>query len=367
MNTSQTPVLPLGFVDVLPPQATMRFAAIQRIMTMLQGFGYARVDPSLMEFAHNQDDSPKNFRMTDAISARSIMLRSDMTMQVSRLSKTHLHAQPRPLRLCYSGEVLHNRASNVSRDRQFTQIGAELIGDDTKLADQEIICNAIEGAKLAGAQKITLDIAMPGLTERIIATSPLRDKEVRDNLRKALVARDRGAVRTITGQKNHAAEILLAAQGDIARGLDHLQTIATHDLVDDLQRIRDTITMVRKQYGDVQYLLDPVEQRGFAYQSDLGFTLFCAQCNGAIGRGGRYRIGDDEEAAVGFSLFMDSLSQTLQPHETQNRLFIPQIVSRETAHSLCSEGYICVWCLAKNPTADMARAQGCQWLWQDEK
>ena len=48
-------------------------------------------------------------------------IRSDITMQVARIACGSLSEIKRPLRLCYTGEVLKVK-NNINLSRQFTQI-----------------------------------------------------------------------------------------------------------------------------------------------------------------------------------------------------------------------------------------------------
>src|SRR3546814_6274368 len=61
--------------------------------------------------------------------------------------------------------------------------------------------------------------------------------------------------------------------------------------------------------GRADLTLDPTERHGFAYQSWFGFQIFVPGQGDAVGRGGGYSIpvGEQEESAVGFSLYPDPL------------------------------------------------------------
>ena len=48
-------------------------------------------------------------------------------MQVARIACGSLIENKRPKRLCYTGEILKEN-NNINLSRQFTQIGAEIIG-----------------------------------------------------------------------------------------------------------------------------------------------------------------------------------------------------------------------------------------------
>ena len=57
-----------------------------------------------------------------------LVIRPDITPQIAKLASTKLNHINRPIRLMYSGEVLRNAKNLYQSDRQYQQIGAELIG-----------------------------------------------------------------------------------------------------------------------------------------------------------------------------------------------------------------------------------------------
>src|SRR3546814_4732936 len=87
--------------------------------------------------------SDLTFRLMDPVSQRMMGLRADMTPQVARIATTRLKKAPRPLRLCYGGQVLQVRGSQLRPERQFAQAGVELIGAPEESADAEVVLLAI--------------------------------------------------------------------------------------------------------------------------------------------------------------------------------------------------------------------------------
>src|SRR5919108_6170714 len=105
-------LLPIGMHDLLPPEAEIEAQVVSQLMAVLASHGYERVKPPLAEFEENLLSgagaamAKETFRLMDPISQRMIGLRADMTPQVARIATTRLKKAPRPLRLCYAGQVL---------------------------------------------------------------------------------------------------------------------------------------------------------------------------------------------------------------------------------------------------------------------
>ena len=104
-------LLPAGLGDLLPPDAEREARAIGIAIERFAAFGYERVKPPLVEFEESLLGGPgaalasQTFRLMDPVSQRMMGVRADMTVQVARIAATRLRKAPRPLRLCYAGQV----------------------------------------------------------------------------------------------------------------------------------------------------------------------------------------------------------------------------------------------------------------------
>src|SRR3546814_8833947 len=91
----------------------------------------------------------------DPVSQRMMGLRADMTPQVARIATTRLKKAPRPLHLCYGGQVLQVRGSQLRPERQFAQAGIELLGAPEGAGDAEAALRAIEAPAAVGVPDIS--------------------------------------------------------------------------------------------------------------------------------------------------------------------------------------------------------------------
>jgi ATP phosphoribosyltransferase regulatory subunit len=171
-------LLPQGLRDLLPPDAEVEAAIVSGLIRVLTGHGYERVKPPLIEFEDNLLSgagaamASETFRLMDPISQRMVGLRADMTTQVARIAATRLAHAPRPLRLCYAGQVLRVKGSDIRPERQIGQVGAELIGSaDVAAADIEVVGVATEALTVLGVEKLSVD---PDLADAGPAALPRR-------------------------------------------------------------------------------------------------------------------------------------------------------------------------------------------------
>ena len=80
-------------------------------------------------------------------------------MQVARLASVRLRNKPRPLKLCYYGEVVRKKGSMLRPERQFLQVGAECIGEDSFTADVEILDLAYQSLIAVGIKNISVELS----------------------------------------------------------------------------------------------------------------------------------------------------------------------------------------------------------------
>ncbi len=162
-------LLPEGLRDVLPPDAAFEAEVTSGLMACFAGHGYERVKPPLIEFEKSllsgvgEATARDPFRLMDPVSQHMMGVRPDMTVQVARIAATRLGQAPRPLRLCYAGQVLRARGNQIQPERQLGQAGAELIGSPAAAADVEVGRPAGEGLDGVGIEEITGDPNMPTL------------------------------------------------------------------------------------------------------------------------------------------------------------------------------------------------------------
>lgn len=348
-------LLPSGFHDRLPPDADAATRLERRVLDAALLHGYERVDPPLAEFedalarrlksARAQD----SVRFVDPVSQRTLAIRPDITAQVGRIAATRMGHHPRPVRLSYAGSVLRLRAGQLSPERERRQAGCELIGLDTIAAAQEIVTVAVEALEAAGVTGISIDFTLPDLLATLAAGPlPLGDASLED-LADRLDAKDAGAVAAIAP----AYLPMIEAAGPFEAAHDRLCRFdvggALTSRLDGLWKVAESVT------GRVALTLDPTERHGFEYQTWLGFSLFADGARGEIGRGGSYTIvheNGEEEAAIGFTLYIDAIVAAGLTEDERRRLFVPLGTDPALAAKLRGEGWVTVAALEAGDTPE---------------
>ena len=365
MDTTTRDLLPEGLEDRLPRAAATSARATRAIMDVLNAHGYDRVQPPSIEFEKSLASrmagiQPRRmFRFVDPASLRSLALRSDMTPQVGRMAATRLSGLPRPLRLCYAGQVLTIKGDGLDPTRERLQLGAELIGTDCVAAAAELVAVAIEALAKAGATSLSVDFTLPDLVDTLAAGPlPLPEGTI-EAVRRELDGKDAGALVAAGGE---AYLPLLYATGPFETAVARL---AEFDAAAGQQVLAGRIAALGEIAARVgaaaRLTLDPTERHGFEYQSWFGFTVYAEGVRGAVGRGGTYSIlgkgADSSEPAAGFSLYPDPLFDALAAGEpVRETLFLPLGHDSVAATQLRALGWRTVAALSPD---DDARTLGC--------
>ena len=361
-------LLPPGFNDILPPDAAFESDIVGRLMARVRSSGYEQVKPPLVEYedtllaGDGSSMTARTFRLMDPISHRMLAVRADMTLQIARIATSRLGHTARPLRLCYAGQVLQVSGSQLRPERQVGQMGCELIGSDSPVADAEIVALAAESLAAIGVADISVDLNLPPLVPAVTLAAGMKGPALA-KVRAALDRKDAAAVKALGGPAADILEALLDAAGPADQALAALKQI---DLPASVRAavagLEDVVARVREAAPGVALTIDPVENRGFEYHTGISFSIFSRRSRGELGRGGRYHAGNGGkgEPATGFTLFMDTVLRAAAAIPPIRRVYVPLGIAASDAAKLRAEGWTTVAGLDRaSEAAAEAKRLGC--------
>jgi ATP phosphoribosyltransferase regulatory subunit len=349
-------LLPAGLRDLLPPEAETEASAVESLMTVFAAHGYQRVKPPLLEF----EDSllagsgiavaDQTFRLMDPDSQRMMGLRADTTPQVARIATTRLASVPRPLRLSYAGQCLRVRGSQLAPERQVAQAGVELIGHDSPEADAETVLVAAEALAAVGLTRVSFDLTLPMLVPSLLDSAGFNGPD-RVALARALDRKDAAAVSRHGGRLAPVLTELLLAAGPADRALRALADAQLPSLAGVLaERVAATVVAIKAAAPGLRLTVDPVEFRGFRYETGVSVTVYAPGRHEELGRGGRYICGDplsgNSEPATGLTLYPDAILRVAPARQARPRIFVPFGADRGTLATLHADGFATVAALA---------------------
>jgi ATP phosphoribosyltransferase regulatory subunit len=359
-------LLPAGLADLLPPDAAREARAIDAAIERFAAFGYERVKPPLVEFEESLLGGPgaalasQTFRLMDPVSQRMMGVRPDMTVQVARIAVTRLKHEARPLRLSYGGNVIRVRGSALKPERQFAQVGCELLGVDSAEADAEAVLLTVDALRAIGVAQLTVDLNLPTLVAAVVSGLGLPDEPAR-RLRRALDRKDEAAISHALPDKEASALFiaLLRAAGPAGTAIAHLKKLALPAAAAaEAARLAEVVALIGAADEDLPLTLDAVEYRGLEYQTGVSFSVFALKGRQELARGGRYSAGYPEdgvsEPATGFTLYMDAVLAASETPADRPRLYLPGGTPWAEAAPWQAKGYAVV--RAVGP-ADDSRAE----------
>ncbi len=372
-DNSKKALLPTGLRDVLPPDAAAEARVMETLIASFTAHGYERVAPPLVEFEESLLEGAgagvanTTFQIMDPVSQRMMGVRPDMTLQVARIAETRLGDAPRPLRLCYGGQVLRVLGSQLRPEREFAQAGVELIGSASENADLEVILLAVEALEKVGVPDLSIDLNLPTVVP-VVCESLGLDLGRGSPICGHLDHKDATAIAALGGEAAKILGSLLEAAGPAERAVELLEKIKLpKSAVPERTRLGKLVERLRVAAPGIGLTVDPVENRNFEYHSGLSFTFFALDVRGSLGRGGRYSAGKGE-AATGFTLFLDTLLRVLPPASAMRRLYLPFETPAEEGARLREEGWVTVAALENGGNPKMeARRLACTHLYRSGK
>ncbi len=361
-------LLPAGLRDLLPPDAETEASAVESLMDVFASHGYQRVKPPLLEFEESllagfgSAVADQTFRIMDPDSQRMMGLRADTTPQVSRIAATRLAKAPRPLRLSYAGQCLRVRGTQLAPDRQIAQAGIELIGQDSPEADAEIVLVAAEALAAVGLTRVSFDLTLPMLTPTLMDEAGITGAEGAA-LARALDRKDAAAVAEHGGVLAPVLTELLLAAGPADRALAALTAARLPNGAGALAaRLAAVVAAIRARTPTLRLTIDPVEFRGFRYETGVSVTIYAPGKHEELGRGGRYG-GGETEPGTGLTLFPDAVLRSAPKREARLRVYVPHTAQPADAAAIRAQGFATVAALtAASDERAEAHRLGCTYI-----
>ena len=296
-------LLPEGISDVLPTEARRIEDLRRRLLDLFRVYGYELVSPPLVEYldallvGSGKDLAQQMFQTVDLLSGRTLAVRADMTPQVARIDAHRLNRQ-QVVRLCYTGSVLHTRQQSLAGSREPLQAGCEIYGHQGLEADLEVMELMVEAIRLAGSNRLQLDLSPAGIV-RIICEIRGLNHNLHDLVHDLVLSKNLPQLRAQLGEIDLTlAEILSEISmlyGDISAQDDSLLRRAAellpehrlvHEVLDGLRKIAQA--NLWQDYPQLRLSVDFGDMRGWQYHTGISFSAYLDQHPVAVARGGRY-------------------------------------------------------------------------------
>ena len=163
MKKKQLLHTPEGVRDLYGKEYAAKLVLQEKVMKSIQLYGYENIQTPTFEFFDvfseeiGTTSSRELYKFFDK-EGNTLVLRPDFTPSMARCAAKYFMEQNVPIRFCYSGNTFINNNNLQGKLKELTQMGAELIGDDSVYADAEMIMMVIDTLKASGLTKFQVSI-----------------------------------------------------------------------------------------------------------------------------------------------------------------------------------------------------------------
>ena len=336
-------LLPEGFRDSLPELATKENRVNSTFIKLMEINGFLLVKPPLLEFESSlfflldDNEDANSFRVLDPISQKMMGIRSDITVQIARISCGSLVELPRPLKVCYSGEVLRVNNNNLNLSRQSTQIGSEIIGIEQNNCENEIITLMIESLNCLRIKNFFINFTMPTLISAIVKDFKLSKTDL-EFVRDRFNNKNSDGLEKISKRLKIISDALIDSVGDAKVNLKKLKKIKfTKKIKLEIQSFIKIISRIIKDFPYLKILIDPLEIDESNYHTGIAFKVFSENFK-ELFSGGNYKVSN--ENCIGFSGFTESLLlESFMKKKSIKKILIPKYSDPKLKKNLQKKGF----------------------------
>ncbi len=298
-------LLPVGFYDLLFDEAEKNHKNVNKAVDAFLQAGYRLVKTPLVEFAEGfaGENSNNSFTLVDVISGRNLILRNDITPQISRILSSRLQDEKLPLKLCYVGDVLCARNNDLYVDRQQTQVGVEIIGCDHEKSNFEIITILLSTLKNLQLKNLVVEFALPNFLQSFLEEIGQKNNTL---LIDAIRQKNISQIRQLVASKAEIiSKIVLSNQDLSVLAQDISAIVKSSKITDEISRAQKVAQFLQENFAEVEVRFDLFGDEKTSYHRDIAFDVFCGDFSYPIARGGRYKINEFD--AVGATIYMNFL------------------------------------------------------------
>ncbi len=316
---------PEGVRDIYDSECKKKKKVLSQIHHVLELYGYQDIDTPSFEYfdIFNMDKgsatSNEMYKFFDR-NNNMLVLRPDITPSIARCVAKYYPDEQLPIRLCYQGNTFLNTHQHQGKLSEFTQIGCELIHDDSSAADAEILACVIDCLLSAGLKEFQIEIGEVAFFKGIIEEAGL-DFETETKIKEYIHDKNFFGLSEFVNSLTMPDSLKKALKSfeNLFGGLDMLERaeklVKNETSLCAIDRMRKVYTALESyQYTDyVSFDLSMINR--FHYYTGIVFRGYTYGTGDAIVKGGRYnnlmeKFGK-QAASVGFAIYADDLMSAI--------------------------------------------------------
>ena len=317
---------PEGVRDIYGNELTGKEHIEQVIGEKLSSFGYESIETPTFEFFDvfsreiGTIPSRELYKFIDK-EGNTLVLRPDFTPSIARCAAKYYMDETQPIRFCYKGNTFINTGSLQGKLKEITQMGAELMNDDSVEADAEMIALVVESLLQTGLREFQVSIGEVEYFKGLCEEAGL-SLETAEDLRELISGKNLFGAEELLKERNVCTEERerLLKISDFFGAVEILNEaeIQVHNktsqkAVSHLKKLYEVL----KAYGVEKYVsFDLGMLSKYHYYTGVIFKAFSYGVGDAIVKGGRYDklLGyfGKSAPAIGFAIVIDDLLLSLE-------------------------------------------------------
>ena len=322
---------PEGVRDIYGDEKAKKTIVERLLHEKIAGYGYRDIQTPTFEFFDvfskevGTTPSRELYKFFDK-EGNTLVLRPDFTPSIARCAAKYFMEEEVPIRFCYQGNTFTNTSNLQGKLKEVTQMGVELIGDDSVYADAEMLAMMIEALYHAGLTDFQVSVGNLEYFKGICAEAGL-DEETELTLRELISGKNYFGAEELLENRNvkEKDKKVLLKTSDLFGSTEALaearKAVNNDRSLKAIERL-EQVYRVLCDYGVEKYVsFDLTMLSKYNYYTGIIFKGYTYGVGDTIVKGGRYdnllgRFGK-EAPAIGFMIAVDDL---LLAMERQNVL-----------------------------------------------
>lgn len=325
---------PEGVRDIYGKEYARKLAVEELLHRRVGLYGYEDIQTPTFEFFDvfskeiGTTTSRDLYKFFDK-EGNTLVLRPDFTPSIARCAAKYFMEEDVPIRFSYMGNTFTNTSNLQGKLKEVTQMGVELINDDSVEADAEIISLVIESLLCTGLKDFQIAIGEAEYFKGLCEEAGL-DDETEMELREFISAKNYFAAEDLlqNRQVEEAYREVLLKVSDMFGAFDSLKEARC--LVHNARSLKaverlENLYEVLKLYGVEKFVsFDLGMLSKYKYYTGVIFKVYTYGVGDAIVKGGRYDMllshFGKKAPAIGFVVVVDDLLEALSRQKIEIEL-----------------------------------------------
>lgn len=317
---------PEGVRDIYGNELAGKEHIEQVIGEKLSCFGYESIETPTFEFFDvfskeiGTIPSKELYKFFDK-EGNTLVLRPDFTPSIARCAAKYYMDETQPIRFCYKGNTFINTGSLQGKLKEVTQMGAELMNDDSVEADAEMIALVVESLLQTGLKEFQISIGEVEYFKGLCEEAGL-SLETAEDLRELISGKNLFGAEELLKERNVCTEererlLKISDFFGVVEILDEAEEQVHNETSKQAVLHLKKLYEVLKAYGVEKYVsFDLGMLSKYHYYTGVIFKAFSYGVGDAIVKGGRYDklLGyfGKSAPAIGFAVVIDDLLLSLE-------------------------------------------------------